>query len=40
MRAKKTPDARNCPKCAAVMDGLRICKTCGYKLRVWEYPDE
>lgn len=24
---------RNCPKCGAVLDGLRVCKVCGYKLR-------
>ncbi len=24
---------KNCPKCAAVMDGLRECPKCGYKIR-------
>jgi RNA polymerase subunit RPABC4/transcription elongation factor Spt4 len=24
---------RNCPRCAAVLDGLRVCPKCGYKLR-------
>jgi Zn ribbon nucleic-acid-binding protein len=26
-------DMKNCPKCAAVMDGLRECPKCGYKMR-------
>lgn len=33
MKEQKPPELRNCPKCAAVMDGLRVCKDCGYKLR-------
>jgi hypothetical protein len=33
MKTKKPPELRNCPKCAAVLDGLRVCKVCGYKLR-------
>jgi uncharacterized Zn finger protein (UPF0148 family) len=33
MATQKTQELRNCPKCAAVLDGLRVCKVCGYKLR-------
>jgi hypothetical protein len=33
MNSQKAPEIRNCPKCAAVLDGLRVCKVCGYKLR-------
>ncbi|MCJ7762089.1 hypothetical protein MUP38_01375 [Candidatus Bathyarchaeota archaeon] len=28
-----SPEYRNCRKCGAVLDGLRVCKQCGYKLR-------
>lgn len=27
------PKYSNCPKCAGVMDGARVCPKCGYKLR-------
>lgn len=33
MKEQKPHELRNCPKCAAVLDGLRVCRVCGYKLR-------